>query len=91
MKTLAAPQTVKPRVVRADKAGSNTPAVAAAKAVGTLEEILEHRQVKYLNNLAECDHRRRKWIICCGLGFGCFRTAQQPFSCYEAMHMIGKN
>ena len=90
-KILGAPHTVKPRVINTDKAGSYTPAIAAAKAEGALEQETEHRQVKYLNNLVECDHRRIKRIIRYGLGFGSFRTAQQTISGYEAMYMIRKN
>ena len=46
------------------------------------------KQVKYLNNIVEQDHRRVKWLICPGLGFGSFWTARRTLAGYEAMAMI---
>ena len=89
-KALDADHTVEPRVINTDQAPSFPPAIAAAKSVGALSVEVEHRQVKYLNNLVESDHRRIKRVIRHGLGFGSFRTAQQTISGYEAMYMVRK-
>jgi DDE domain len=48
------------------------------------------RQVKYLNNIVEQDHRRVKRLTGPGLGFGGFRTARRTLAGYEAMAMIKK-
>jgi transposase, IS6 family len=48
------------------------------------------RQVKYLNNIVEQDHRRIKRLIRPGLGFGGFWTARRTLTGMEAMAMIRK-
>ncbi len=48
------------------------------------------RQVKYLNNIVEQDHRRVKRLTGPGLGFGGFWTARRTLAGYEAMAMIRK-
>jgi transposase-like protein len=48
------------------------------------------RQIKYLNNRIEQDHRAIKRIIKLMLGFKKFRTAQIILSGIETMHMIKK-
>jgi DDE domain len=48
------------------------------------------RQVKYLNNIVEQDHRRIKRLTRPGLGFGGFWTARRTIAGIEAMAMIGK-
>jgi transposase, IS6 family len=48
------------------------------------------RQVKYLNNIIEQDHRRVKRLTGPGLGFGGFWTARRTLAGYEAMAMIRK-
>jgi len=48
------------------------------------------RQVKYLNNNVEQDHRFIKWLVRPGLGFGSFNTARRTLKGYEIMHMIRK-
>ena len=46
-----------PRVINVDKNAAYPKAIAALKAAGVLPEQVELRQVKYLNNLIEQDHR----------------------------------
>jgi transposase, IS6 family len=46
-----------PRVINVDKHGAYPKAIAELKAAGILPECVELRQVKYLNNLIEQDHR----------------------------------
>jgi IS6 family transposase len=48
------------------------------------------RQVKYLNNIIEQDHRRIKRLTRPGLGFGGFWTARRTLAGYETMAMIRK-
>jgi transposase-like protein len=55
-----------------------------------LPEKTELRQVKYLNNLIEQDHRFIKRRTNPGLGFGSFNTARRTIQGYEAMNMIRK-
>src|SRR3954463_9490222 len=48
------------------------------------------RQVKYLNNIVEQDHRRIKRLVRPGLGFGSLPTAPRTLAGYEGMAMIRK-
>jgi transposase, IS6 family len=89
-KTLAAPHTCPPRVITVDKNAAYPKAIQELKAVGTLPEACELRQVKYLNNLVEQDHRFIKRLVKPGLGFFSFDTAWNTLQGYEAMHMIRK-
>jgi transposase-like protein len=48
------------------------------------------RQVKYLTNIVEQNHRRPKRLVRPGLGFGGFHTARRTLAGYEAMAMVKK-
>jgi transposase-like protein len=48
------------------------------------------RQIKYLNNLVEQDHRSIKRITKPMLGFKSFVTAEKTLAGIEAMHMLQK-
>jgi putative transposase len=48
------------------------------------------RQVKYLNNVVEQDHRAVKRVTRPMLGFKAFEAAQSTMDCIELMHMIKK-
>jgi DDE domain len=65
-------------------------ALAALKANGVLPENVELRQVKYLNNLIEQDHRFIKRLVKPGMGFFSFETAWRTLQGYEMMNMIRK-
>jgi transposase-like protein len=52
-------------------------ALKALKAEQTMPQETELRQVKYLNNLIEQDHRFIKRRTNPGLGFGSFNTARR--------------
>lgn len=52
-----------PRVISTDKAPSLARAIAELKKQGICPRAVEHRQVKYLNNVLEGDHRRLKRIL----------------------------
>ena len=63
-----------PEKITIDKSGSNAAALETHNAeTGAAIEI---RQVKYLNNIVEQDHRNVKRLTSPGLGFGSFWTAQ---------------
>jgi transposase, IS6 family len=51
---------------------------------------VELRQVKYLNNLVEQDHRGIKRLVKPGMGFFSFQTAWRTLQGYEAMNMLRK-
>ncbi|BCL77582.1 IS6 family transposase [Ktedonobacteria bacterium brp13] len=79
-----------PRVINVDKNAAYPKAIADLKAAGVLPEHVELRQVKYLNNLIEQDHRFIKRLTKPGMGFFSFETAQRTLQGYEVMHMIRK-
>jgi len=82
--------TLVPRVINVDKNAAYPKAMADLKAAGLLAESVELRQVKYLNNLIEQDHRFIKRVIKPGMGFFSFETAGRTLQGYECMHMIRK-
>ncbi len=79
-----------PRVINVDKNAAYPKAMAELKAAGLLPEAVELRQVKYLNNLIEQDHRFIKRLVKPGLGFFSFETAWRTLQGYEVMHMMRK-
>src|SRR6266516_6395056 len=89
-KTLAASHTVSPRVITVDKNASYPKALNELKAEGIVPEGCELRQIKYLNNLVEQDHRFIKRLVKPGLGFFSLETAWRTLRGYEAMNMIRK-
>jgi transposase, IS6 family len=84
------PTTSAPRVINVEKNAAYPKAIAALKAAGTLPERVELRQVKYLNNLVEQDHRFIKRLVKPGMGFFSFETAGRTLQGYEVMHMLRK-
>lgn len=89
-KALGASHTVTPRVITVDKNAAYPKALNDLKAVGAVPATCELRQVKYLNNLIEQDHRFIKRRVKPGLGFVSFETAWQTLQGYEVMHMMRK-
>lgn len=90
LKTLTASHSSKPRVINVDKNAAYPKAFRELKADGVLPEGCELRQVKFLNNLVEQDHRFLKRLIKPGLGFFSPETAWRTLQGYEIMHMIRK-
>lgn len=80
---------VMPRVMNVDKNAAQPPA-AAWQAEGTLARQCELRPVKYLNNMAEQDHRFIKRRVRSGLGFWSWMTAWQTIDGDEAMTQLRK-
>ena len=77
-----------PDKVAIDKSGANK---AAMNEINTSREMpILVRQVKYLNNLVEQDHRAIKRVTRPMLNFKSFRTARSILASIELMHMIRK-
>jgi IS6 family transposase len=79
-----------PRVITVDKHAAYPKAMADLKASGVLPEQVELRQVKYLNNLVEQDHRFIKRLVKPGMGFFSVETAERTLQGYKVMNMIRK-
>jgi len=77
-----------PEKVAMDKSGANKAAMDPVNA--SLEMPIPVRQIKYLNNLVEQDHRVVKRVIKPTLNFKSFRTARSILAGIELMHMIRK-
>jgi putative transposase len=77
-----------PEKVTMDKSGSNKSAIDAVNAAQ--KTPIEVRQVKYLNNIVEQDHRFIKRVIKPMLGFKSFRSAKNILAGIEITHMIRK-
>jgi transposase-like protein len=84
------PHTVNPRTITVDKNPAYPKAVTEMKRSAELWRRSRLRQVKYLNNIVEQDHRRVKRLIRPGLGFGSFWTARRTLAGIEATAMIRK-
>jgi putative transposase len=77
-----------PEIVTMDKSGAN---LAALQAINAKRETpIKVRQVKYLNNIVEQDHRAIKRRTRPMMGFKDFRCARIILSGIETMHMIRK-
>ncbi|WP_159438495.1 DDE-type integrase/transposase/recombinase [Flavobacterium pectinovorum] len=79
----------RPIVINIDKSGSN---LAAIKVYNKRSfSKIKIRQCKYLNNIAEQDHRFIKWHTQNGLGFKSFESVIRKLSGIEVVHMLRKN
>ena len=86
-KALKQVHTVNPRTLTVDKTAAYP---SATKKAGELWRFTKLRQVKYLNNIVEQDHRRIKRLIRPGLGFQSFHTARRTIAGYEILAMVRK-
>ena len=77
-----------PETVTIDKSGANLAALHAVNA--ERDTPIKIRQVKYLNNMVEQDHRAIKRRIRPMMGFKDFRCARIILAGIELMHMIRK-
>jgi putative transposase len=81
-------QNGEPEKVTMDKSGANK---AAMDAINKDREVpIEVRQIKYLNNIVEQDHRAVKRNTKPMMGFKSFRAATAVLAGIELMHMIRK-
>jgi transposase-like protein len=77
-----------PEKVTMDKSGANK---AAMDGINQDREVpIEVRQIKYLNNIVEQDHRAVKRITKPMMGFKSFRAARNVLAGIELMHMVRK-
>jgi putative transposase len=77
-----------PEKITIDKSGANTAAIESYNAEH--KAAIEIRQVKYLNNIVEQDHRAVKRMVRPMLGFKSFHSAAATLAGIELMHMIRK-
>jgi putative transposase len=77
-----------PEKITIDKSGANTAAIESHNAV--TEAGIEIRQIKYLNNIVEQDHRAIKRLVRPMLGFKSFRSAAVTLAGIELMQLIRK-
>jgi transposase-like protein len=77
-----------PEKITIDKSGANTAAIESHNAETKAD--IEMRQIKYLNNIVEQDHRAIKRRTRPMLGFKSFWSAAVTLACVELMHMIRK-
>ena len=82
--------TPTPRVINVDKNTAYPKAIAGLKAAGVVPQHVELRQVKYVNNLIEQDHRFIERLTKPGMGFFSFETAGRTLQGFEVMNMIRK-
>lgn len=89
-KALGYPHFVKPYVINVDKNPAYPAAIAELKGTGVLPETCKLRQVKYLNNRIEGDHRFVKRQCRHKQWFRSYESARGTIAGYEAMHMVKK-
>ena len=79
-----------PEKIAIDKSGSNISALKAANKTLPKDQQIEVRQVKYLNNIVEQDHRFIKKRTKPMLGFKSFRSAKITITGIENIRIIQK-
>ena len=83
-----------PHTVTIDKSGSNNAALESMNALFLTNNLcflfIVIRQIKYLNNVVEQDHRHIKRIIKPMLGFKSFISAKATIAGIELHHMLKK-
>ena len=77
-----------PEKIAIDKSGANTAAINSIQTDSSAD--IEMRQIKYLNNIVEQDHRAIKRVVRPMLGFKTFRCARALIAGTLTMHMIRK-
>ena len=65
-------------------------ALALLKREGRCLPDVEHRQIKYRNNVIECEHGKLKRIISATLGFKSMKTAYATIKGIKAMWALRK-
>ncbi len=77
-----------PEKITIDKSGANRAAIESHN--DETEAAIEIRQIKYLNNIVEQDHRAIKRVVRPMLGFKSFRSAAVTLAGIELMHRSGR-
>jgi transposase-like protein len=91
LKALKQRHTVRPGTITAGKNPAYPSASKSMKKTGELSRFVRLRQIKYLNNIVEQDHRRIKRLVRPGLGFKSMRTARRIIAGYEIFAMMRKD
>lgn len=65
-------------------------ALALLKRTGRSPPDVEHRQIKYQNDVIECDHGKLKRIISATLGFKSMKTAYATIKGIKVMRALRK-
>jgi len=84
------PKDSHPKSINTDNNPTYGKAIRKLKDEGQCSPDLEHRQVKYLNNIIESDHGKLKRLINPTLGFKSMRTAYATIKGLEVMLMFKK-
>ena len=84
------PEYAHPNTINTDKNPTYVKALAKLQAEGLCSLELEHRQIKYLNNIIESDHSKLKRLIKPTSGFKSMRTAYATVKGFEVMRMFKK-
>jgi putative transposase len=79
-----------PEKITIDKSGANNAALNSINKTLTPSEQIEIRQIKYLNNIVEQDHRFVKRIVKPMMGFKAFQSANATLIGSELHHMLRK-
>jgi transposase, IS6 family len=79
-----------PRAIIVDKNPAYPIVIHELKNEKKLSKRVEIRQVKYLNNIVEQDHRSIKRIIAPMLSFQSFRSASKILKGIQALNMVKK-
>jgi transposase, IS6 family len=79
------PNYSQPSSINTDKNPTYGKAIKELKANGQCQVDLEHRQVKYLNNIIKSDHGKLKRLIKPTLGFKSMKTAYATIKGFVVM------
>ncbi|WP_316359035.1 DDE-type integrase/transposase/recombinase [Candidatus Neptunichlamydia sp. REUL1] len=79
-----------PKVINVDKYACYPPAFNEMKGNKGFTKKMKLRQVKYLNNILEQDHRSIKRQHSSAMGYKSLKTARNTITGIEAMHIIFK-
>ena len=79
-----------PKTINTDKNPAYGLAIAELKKEGKAPPKLNHRRIKYLNNILESDHGKLKRLIKPTLGFKSLKTAFATIKGFEVMRMFKK-
>lgn len=80
----------KPETINTDKAPTYGIAISELKKDDKLPDTVQHRQVKYLNNVIEADHGKLKQLIRPVRGFKTLKTAYATIKGFEVMRALKK-
>ncbi len=84
------PEHAHPDTINTDRNPTYAKALAKLQEEGLCSLALEHRQIKYLNNIIESDHGKLKRLIKPTLGFKAMKTAYATIKGFEVMRMFKK-